>query len=284
MKPPEFELVTLKSGIKSLRALDNLETFHPVTGPWIEANELHVEQQRLVDRSANTKGPFVIWDVGLGAAANALAAIEALKNISDSEIEIHSFDKTTRPLEFALQNAAELSYLCGHEETIQLLLASQRVKLAPRITWALHLGDFCSELKDRQIPSPHAIIYDPYSSTGNPEMWSLTHFQSLQQRLNPLIPCMLTNYTRSTAIRVTLLLAGFFVGVGRHIGQKAETTVASNQAELLDQPLDLRWLERVRVSRNAAPLSATASGVSPITPADFERLKNCPQFVVSGKC
>src|SRR4051812_16001165 len=97
---PSFEMVTLKTGIKSLRCTERKETFHPGIGPWVEANQLHVHQQRLVERcSASTR--FVIWDVGFGAAANVLAAIEALRGCA-CEIEIHSFDKTTAPIEFAL--------------------------------------------------------------------------------------------------------------------------------------------------------------------------------------
>src|SRR5947209_1351712 len=99
-----FELVTLKSGVISLRSLENRETFHPVTGPKAEANILHVRQQRLLERSTDSSAlgeTFIIWDVGLGAAANALAAIEALE-CAASRVEIHSFDKTTAPLEFAL--------------------------------------------------------------------------------------------------------------------------------------------------------------------------------------
>ncbi len=274
----EFELVILKSGIKSLRALGNMETFHPVTGPWIEANELHVEQQRLVERSKNMDGCFVVWDVGMGAAANALAALEALKTNPSTEIQLHSFDKTTAPIEFALNNAEELGYLRGHEVLIRQLLATKEVRVTSQIHWTLHLGDFQTGLSDPQIPSPHSILYDPYSSSGNPEMWSLDHFRALYQRLDPHTPCLLTNYTRSTAVRVTLLLAGFSVGIGRSIGQKAETTIATNQLELLEQPLDLRWLERARVSRNAAPLGPVAQEVTPISNADFERLKQCAQF------
>ena len=69
----EFEIVTLKSGVQSLRSIQNRETFHPVVGPMVEARTLHVQAPRLIERAAGCSGRFVIWDVGLGAAANALA-------------------------------------------------------------------------------------------------------------------------------------------------------------------------------------------------------------------
>ncbi len=64
-------------------------------------------------------GKFVIWDVGFGAAANVLAAVAALRShpqASEAEIEIHSFDKTTAPIEFALQHQQELEYMAGFED------------------------------------------------------------------------------------------------------------------------------------------------------------------------
>lgn len=276
-----FEIVTLKSGLKSLRALDNRETFHPVTGPRAEAEILHVAQQRLVERAAASRGRFVVWDVGFGAAANVLAAIDALAD-SPAEIEIHSFDKSVAPIEFALSHLEDLSYLAPHESRVRRLLSEGAVSIASRMHWILHLGDFRETLKDPALPSPHAVLYDPYSPVGNPEMWSLEHFTSLRSRFDPDHPCLLTNYTRSTAVRVTLLLSGFFVGIGSEIGEKSETTLASNRLELLERPLGIQWLSRVRKSGNAAPLTGALTGGRyaqlPISEADLDRLCHCPQF------
>ena len=75
-----FELVPLAGGVSSLRSLANGQTFHPVVGPTAEAEAVHVAGSRLVER-ANTLPTghcLVIWDVGLGAAANALAAVRPL--------------------------------------------------------------------------------------------------------------------------------------------------------------------------------------------------------------
>jgi tRNA U34 5-methylaminomethyl-2-thiouridine-forming methyltransferase MnmC len=273
----EFEIVTVKSGAKSLRSLIRNETFHPVTGPLVEANILHVQQQRLIERSAQAK-EFVIWDVGLGAAANVLAAIEALRN-SPSRIEIHSFDRTTSPLEFALIHAEELGYLMPYRKELTQLLSQKQVQVSVSIHWHLHLGDFGELLRNRAFPSPHAILYDPYSPVGNPDMWTLEHFCLLRSCLNSQVPCLLTNYTRSTAVRVALFLAGFFVGKGSEVGEKAETTIAANQLQLLQNPLDRQWLERVRNSTNAAPLRSSSDySKSRISAEDLKRLELSPQF------
>jgi tRNA U34 5-methylaminomethyl-2-thiouridine-forming methyltransferase MnmC len=278
----EFEIVTLKSGIKSLRSLHRKETFHPTTGPLGEANLLHVEQQRLLERCSKAE-KFVIWDVGFGAGANVLAAIESLKSCR-TEVEIHSFDKTTDPIEFALSHASELGYILGHEEKIRELLFKRKLQVGNQIQWYLHLGDFSEQIKGSQMnaPAPNTIFYDPYSAASNPEMWTLEHFSALWNKLSPNTGCLLTNYTRSTAVRVALLLAGFYVGVGRVVGEKAETTVASNQIDMLECPLDRTWLGRVRNSTNAAPLRTQSYSKAQISHHDFECLQKLPQFSSYG--
>ena len=275
--PEEFEIVTVQSGARSLRARANGETFHPVVGPMVEARGLHVVQQRLVERAAATEGPFVIWDVGLGAAANAVAVLDAFPT---GQIELHSFDLTTAPLEFALRHEEALEYVAPYRATIAQLLANSAAKLHG-IEWRLHRGDFRQTLEDPAWPAPHAVLYDPYSPTANAELWTLEHFARLFARLDPQRGCLLTNYTRSTAVRVTLLLAGFFVGHGHATGEKDETTTAANGPGLLEEPLTPAWLERVRRSTRGAPLRAAGGLGQPIAEADWERLLEHPQFQAS---
>lgn len=273
----QFEIVTLKTGIKTLRSVALGETFHPVTGPLAEANRLHVGQQRLVERCGSSPGKFVIWDVGLGAAANAIAAIEALSDCV-AEVEIHSFDKTLAPLEFAIAHADDLEYSLPHQEPLRRLILEQHARPAPPIEWRLHCGDFLKSICDASLPAPAAIFYDPYSPAVNREMWTLEHFEAVLGHLDAGTPCLLTNYSRSTAVRVTLLLAGFFVGIGHAVGEKDQTTIAANRLDLLEQPLDRNWLERVRNSTNGAPLRGRDYARGPVGEEDFERLLNHPQF------
>ncbi len=278
--PAAFEIISVKSGARSLRCCATGETFHPVVGPMIEARILHVRQQRLLERAAaaNPSAPFVIWDVGLGAAANAIAVLEAFSAAaSPRRIELHSFDSTLQPLEFALQHARDLEYLEPYAEAAQALIATGRAELSESMEWRLHLGDFRELIAEAAFPAPEAILYDPYSAKSNPGMWTLEHFQQVRARLGSEVPCMLTNYTRSTAVRVTLLLAGFFVGHGAGVGEKDQTTAAVNRLELLESPLDLTWLERVRASTCGAPLRARGEP-GRIAKADWEALLAHPQF------
>ena len=272
-----FEIVTVQSGVRSVRSRECGETFHPVVGPMAEAVALHVRQQRLVERAASTNGRFVIWDVGLGAAANAIAAIEAFANEANAarDIEIHSFDLTDEALRFALAHAAALGYVAPHTVIVRALLAKGE-SVESGICWKFHAGDFRETMS--VAPAPHAVLYDPYSPQSNPEMWTLDHFARLHARLSSERSCLLTNYTRSTAVRVTLLLAGFFVGIGHETGEKDETTIAANDFALLEEPLDAAWLKRVHRSTNAAPLRTGYAARAAISPEDWSRLARHAQF------
>jgi tRNA U34 5-methylaminomethyl-2-thiouridine-forming methyltransferase MnmC len=272
-----FEIVTVQSGDRSLRSREFGETFHPVVGPMAEAVGLHVRQQRLIERAASVGDTFVVWDVGLGAAANAIAVIEAFANAADAggRVELHSFDLTGDALRFALVHADALGYLVGHTSAVRALL-EDGVSTERNLHWRFHAGDFRDAMSI--APSPHAILYDPYSPQSNPSMWSLEHFTLLRARLSPTAPCLLTNYTRSTAVRVTLLLAGFFVGRGHATGEKDQTTIAANNPGLLEAALDVDWLERVRRSTNSAPLRENSVGQAGISPGDWEKLAAHAQF------
>ena len=76
-----YRLVQLACGAHSIHSVAHRETFHPVIGPVAEAEALYVNQLRLRERLQNHSGEFVIWDVGLGAAANALTVLRSTAEI-----------------------------------------------------------------------------------------------------------------------------------------------------------------------------------------------------------
>jgi tRNA U34 5-methylaminomethyl-2-thiouridine-forming methyltransferase MnmC len=278
-----YKLVQLASGDYSLHSLAYGETFHPVIGPVAEAEALYVNQLRLRERLKNHTGEFVIWDVGLGAAANSLTVLRAARE-QVTPIRLVSFDNTIEPMEFALKNAATLGYFSGYETQSHALLDQRLIQFtngAHEVNWQFHLSDFPTLLKQpvaATLPKPHAILFDAFSPAKNPAMWSLPLFANLFRLLDPQRPCALPTYSRSTIMRVTLLLAGFFVGVGHATGEKEETTIAANTLDLISEPLNLRWLERARRSHSAEPLHCDVYKIGPLTPESWGKLQAHPQF------
>ena len=279
-----YQLVRLNNGICSVRSLADDETFHPVIGPVAEAEALYVNQLRLRERLRHHAGEFVVWDVGLGAAANALTVLRATRDLA-CHIRLVSFDHTLEPLEFALRHAADLGYFGGYEDHLKEFLRARRVEFqdgGQSVDWEFHHGDFpawlSSKKSGRAQAPPHAILFDAFSPARNPAMWTLPLFTHLFQMLDPQRPCALPTYSRSTILRVTLLLAGFFVGVGHATGEKEETTIAANTLELISEPLDARWLARARRSHSAEPITEPVYRIAPLSAESWERLQAHPQF------
>ncbi|MFO1488752.1 MAG: MnmC family methyltransferase [Verrucomicrobiota bacterium] len=285
MTPPPpatgYRLVRLTNGSHSIHSFAHGETCHPAVGPVAEAESLYVQQLNLRERLRKHSGEFVIWDVGLGAAANVLTVLRAAREFSHP-IRLVSFDCTLEPLQFGLRHADAMGYFDGYEKVLADLLKRHRAQFlngSHPVDWALHLGDFPSILvQTSPLPAPHAVLFDAYSPAKNPAMWTLPLFKNLFSRLDPRRACALPTYSRSSILRTTLLLAGFFVGVGKATGQKEETTLAANTLDLLTMPLDRRWLERVKRSHSAEPLTEAVYQRLPLSEESWDKLQRHPQF------
>src|SRR4051812_12823188 len=112
MEHPLFEIVTTKTGAVSIRNKLVNEIMHNPVGPWIEANSLYINQSCLRERlsaSTDTDNEFVLFDVGLGAAANAVAVLSCARALIGAgkmarPIRIISFEKDLELLKFALSH------------------------------------------------------------------------------------------------------------------------------------------------------------------------------------
>ena len=244
-----FEIVKTTLGVTSIRNNKVNETMHAPLGPWQEANELYIEQSHLRDHlSQNTTEEFVIYDVGLGAAANALAALHCAKD-HDRPIRVVSFEIDLRLLEFALEHSHEFDHFTGFESAIETVL-KDRFWNEGSVAWELLEGDFLKTI-DQATHKCHLIYYDPYSPHQNKDMWTTHCFKKLKQKCHE--NACFYNYSQATPIRAALLEAGFFVGYGKPIGEKETTTQAACRLEDLDRPLDQRWLDRWKRSDTPLP-------------------------------
>jgi len=277
-----YSLVALANGSISIRSSAEGETFHPVIGPVAEAEALYVRQLRLPERLAAAADPeWVVWDVGLGSAANVTTALRHLAGIP-GRIRIVSFDHTLEPLRFARGHARDLGYPLGFETPFGELLEHRRCEFTHgrlSVAWQVEVADFPDLMRsEAPLPAPHAIFYDAYSPARNAAMWTLPLFQRIVSRLDPDRPCALATYSRATLLRTTLLRAGLWVGTGEATGEKEETTLAANTSSLIPRPLGQAWLGRALRSTSAEPLMEGIYRQAPLSDTSRTILMGHPQF------
>lgn len=280
---PDFEIVRVRSGAWSIRSRRFGEVCHPGSGPYAEAEALYVHGLDLPARMQASRSPFVVWDVGLGGAANAVAIIQAARPLAVS-LHVISFDLSLAQLEFAVSHAETLEYFGDLAGIARRLLDEPTLEFrhgAAMIRWDRILTDFPQWLRSAKGASdfdPDAILFDPHSPAANPEMWTLPLFAALARRIPKERPSSLATYSRSTAVRSALLLGGWYVGYGPRIDSREETTVAANQPALAGRLLDQRWLLRARRSHAAEPWIEPPFIPRPLTDDNWAKLRDHPQF------
>lgn len=259
-------------GALSIRDNDTQEIMHNPVGPWIEANSLYIQQSGMQRRlNEDLAQELVIFDVGLGAAANALAALHCARaNPKRRNLRLVSFERNLELLQFALDNASHFQHFTGFENAVRSILVTGRW-VEPGITWELRHGNF-TDLIVAEPTAAHIVFYDPYSFKMNREMWLPEVFREVHKKCAP--DGILLTYSRATPIRVGLFMAGFFVGTGVATGAKDETTQASVRYQDLVSPLGQAWLGKWRRSRSPSAPGAREEDF----PATKEFILNHSQF------
>ena len=239
------------------------ETMHPGSGPWEEANALYVNGGGLdlLLAAQETSGAAVVFDVGLGAAANALAAVtrhqqRTRQGKTVRPMRLISFESDPTGAEFACRNSESLLYPVGYEDTLTTLLEQRAVELPGGLRWELRQGDFTRLILEEPLRAD-LIFFDPFSPGSNGAMWALPCLEALYRCRRPGSPTRLVTYSSAPGVRAGLLAAGFFVGEGPP-GRSAmrsggHTTVASTYLSDLESPLSTAWLSRWRRVRDPWP-------------------------------
>ncbi|MFO1031204.1 MAG: tRNA guanosine(34) transglycosylase Tgt [Planctomycetota bacterium] len=270
---PRFEIVTTTSGAPAVLDRDVGEVMHPGLGATAEAEQLYVTQARLAARLFEGGAPLVLFDVGLGAAANALAALRCARAApaGSRRLLVYSFERDLGALAVAasVDGTARLQWSAA-DRAAAIALLEHGEHEEPGFRWQLLAGDALEALA--RAPQPADVVFwDPWSPRRNAELWTARAFATLRAHCSP--GASLFTYSRATAVRSALLLAGFHVGSGAIVGTK-ETTAAALAPTVPAQPLDRRWLARLQRSSAAWPSDVAAAEV----PAALRQIAAHPQF------
>ena len=311
----DYDIVTSPEGYSSIRQISSGEVMHSVNRPSDEAQKLYVGQSGLAARllkngwSRGALAPesdqnaaraphlhektalardgdeaeLVIWDVGLGAASNAMAALQCFeKALADHgaaalrPLRLVSFEINLDPLKLAAKFASHFPHL-RHGAPHAILEHGRWTHVSGLLEWELHPGDFLQYLESAKIPDD--IYYDPFSAKTDTGLWAAEVFARIHRHCGPKSAALYT-YSSATAVRVALLTAGFFVAEGVGTGPKADTTLAFTRADeaqahpAAPKLLGSEWLGRWRRSVSKFP-----AGLAESDRLAFERrIESHPQF------
>ena len=262
-----FQLHQRPDGGWSVQHGDSGEVMHSVLDPREEARLLYLEQPRLLERltlpvptsvaEADALEPLVIWDVGLGAATNAMTVIDAVEAHARASSPLRpvwlvSFERDLDALRLALLHLERFPWLKHPGPPTLLKQRTWQSRKAP-VRWTLLEGDFLTQLE--AAPLPDLILYDPFSFKVDGPLWQLGCFERLFARVGRRA-CELITYSHSTMVRAALLGAGFYLAAGRPVGVKEQTTIALTPDAVADSPharLDRRWLDKWERSSKQYP-------------------------------
>ncbi|MFQ3577632.1 MAG: tRNA guanosine(34) transglycosylase Tgt [Verrucomicrobiia bacterium] len=275
----DYAVHIAREGFGSIVHRASGEIMHSRVAPMEEARRVYVEQCGLAKLlKAGSRERVVLWDVGLGAGANAMAAIECYEREAPggelASLAIVSFENDLDSLRLAFRNNDYFPYLRHSAPAGLLKTGFWQSKRHPGLSWRLEQGDFY-ELAERTEPRPDVIFYDLFSGKTHREAWAWPAFQLLW-RISQGRPVVLCTYTCSTASRAGFLLAGFWVAKGVPTGDKEETSVVltPEAAHASWQWLSKPWLEKW--ARSTAPLPP---GIEFLDQNDLARaLQEHPQF------
>ena len=150
---------------------------HSVSNPVEEARLLYIEQSHLGARLRVGDAPeLVVWDVGLGAATNAMAAVrcfeEALVTHTSGPLRplrIVSFERDLDPLRLAIRQSARFPHL-HHPAPSAMLRNAHWEHASGLLHWTLCNGDFLDQMA--AASRPDLIFYDPFSFKTDGPLWT----------------------------------------------------------------------------------------------------------------
>ncbi len=264
------------------------ELMHGGIDPTLEAHALYVEQSRLVARLSAASAPstpdllgrpLVVWDVGMGAAHNAMAAVRACETCdapTRRALHVVSFEHDVASLRLALRHAVQFPHLHHPAPSHVLRFGVWRSETTP-LLWTLFEGDFLQHLS--AAPTPDVIFWDPFSAKTDTPMWTLECFAAVFAECGEHDTELFT-YSASTVARTAMLGAGFVIGRGVPTGRRPETTLAMTPTAARHAAargrlvLGPAWLEQWRRSDAKFPSDVPSTARSALT----ERIESAPQF------
>ncbi len=229
--------------------------YRSTQGARLESMHVFLAGTRLAERQF----PWQLLELGFGTGRNFLeTAMFFFQHADSSQAKLlyHSIDfRLISGDLFRSLYREEKEYSPQLVDWVASLLDEQRLEpmtscfpFDPRLQLTLYPQHW----RDVILPEDwcaHAFFHDPFAPDANPESWTTDYFRWAYRTL--CSDGILATYSASTAIRMAMTEAGFFLAKRRGAGRKREMTLAALQTQplapfkLLKRDYYLKRLERL---------------------------------------
>ena len=243
MVAPMWTPIRTADGSWTLRDETLGQACHSLSGAWEQARLRYAGPCRVRELGLE-RGVVRLLDIGTGLGLNLAAALAALDG-TGARLEAVTFERDAEVLSRARELAdwpaeVEAWLRSAHEA----LGGEARVGVSIRLV----VGDAREQLPAIDELPFDAVFLDPFSPQVAPELWSEAFLAEIARRMTP--QSVLSTYSASFAVRLSLARAGLVVGRGPRVGAKAEGTLASREWAL--PPLEGRLQRRLERRRGSS--------------------------------
>lgn len=227
--PKGYQQVLTKDNSTTLKSVDFDENFHSLTGARTETITHYIKGCKILE-NANKNSNMNILEVGFGTGTGLIETYQELKD-SKADIFYCSLELNSDLVEYFLQN-----------ENVDYIKENQFIKFKYKnIKVLVIVGDARLQFRTFNHPKYHAIYQDAFSPQKNTTLWTMQWFTELKNVADN--NCILSTYSASSGVRLSLIDAGWFVFKGENFGVRAESTRAK-----LSGPSDEEIISRLNRS------------------------------------
>ena len=238
------------------------EHFHCRHGAYTDAQRNYVDAANIPELAKADR--LAILDVCYGLGYNTAAALDTIQRINpDCQVTIRALEINGAVVRGAIANTLHHHWTPATQE-ILATLATDHHYHSPPLDIQLILGDARQTLQPLASEGwqADAILFDPFSPTRCPQLWTVEFFTLVAQCLDP--SGILATYSCSAAVRSAMGLAGLNIGSLPGIGRHWPCTIATKDQRPLPG-LSKQEQEHLQ-TRAAIPyrdptLSATAKAI-----------------------
>ena len=238
------------------------EHFHCRHGAYTDAQRNYVDAAMIPQRAQGEQ--LAILDICYGLGYNTAAALDTIRRINaHCRVTLRALEINGAVPQDAIANNLLHPWTPNTQAILGTLATDHRYQ-SPTLDLQLRLGDARQTLPPlvAQGWQADAILFDPFSPTRCPQLWTVEFFTLVAQCLTD--EGILATYSCAASVRTAMVLAGLHIrssaGTGRHWPCTVATKTPPLQATLSQQEQE-HLQTRAAIPYRDPTLDATAAAI-----------------------